>query len=309
MPPSYSPSPRTCPRKAHRRSGRVPNRIFDASDRAGLASPSAGERCLPRSGVLHRVNGRHRPGLKSLVTTSPPRSGPAGILGGNADDMEPRLVRDHGQPPGNNRQDAHDLIDQADHQAMRQASSVTREASAEGFRVKMKVYTVGHSTRAIEDFVALLKAFDIETLVDVRTIARSRHNPQYNEAELDASLGANGISYVRLTGLGGLRQTTSASVNKAWKNLSFRGYADYMQTPEFLESLGQLTSIAARQQTVIMCAEAVPWRCHRSLIGDALLIRGASVEDIFTDKSIRLHRLTAFAQVVGKTITYPAQMG
>ena len=137
----------------------------------------------------------------------------------------------------------------------------------------MKIYTVGHSTRAIEDFVALLKAFDIEALVDVRTIARSRHNPQYNEAELDASLGANGISYVRLTGLGGLRHTTNASVNKAWENLSFRGYADYMQTPEFLDSLGQLTSIAARQQTVIMCAEAVPWRCHRSLIGDALLIR------------------------------------
>lgn len=192
---------------------------------------------------------------------------------------------------------------------MRQVSSVAREASAEGLRVKMKIYTVGHSTRAIEDFVALLKAFDIEALVDVRTIARSRHNPQYNEAELDASLGANGVSYVRLTGLGGLRHTTSTSVNKAWKNLSFRGYADYMQTPEFLDSLGQLTSIAARQQTVIMCAETVPWRCHRSLIGDALLIRGASVEDIFTDKSIRPHRLTAFAQVAGKTITYPAYMG
>jgi len=170
----------------------------------------------------------------------------------------------------------------------------------------MIVYTVGHSTRAIEDFVALLKAFDIETLVDVRTIARSRHNPQYNEAELDASLGANDISYARLTGLGGLRHTTSASVNKAWENLSFRGYADYMQTPEFLDSLQQLTRIAARQPTVIMCAEAVPWRCHRSLIGDALLIRGASVEDIFTDKSIRPHRLTAFARVAGNTITYPA---
>ncbi len=111
----------------------------------------------------------------------------------------------------------------------------------------MIVYTVGHSTRAIEDFIALLKAFDIETLVDVRTIARSRYNPQYNEAELDASLAASGISYLRLTGLGGLRHTTGASVNKAWENLSFRGYADYMQTPEFLDSLGQLTRIADRE--------------------------------------------------------------
>jgi len=173
----------------------------------------------------------------------------------------------------------------------------------------MTIYTVGHSTRAIENFVALLNAFDIETLVDVRTIARSRHNPQYNEAELDASLRAHGISYLRLTGLGGLRRTASASVNKAWENLSFRGYADYMQTPEFLDSLGQLTRIAAGKRTVIMCAEAVPWRCHRSLIGDALLIRGTSVEDIFTEKSIRPHRLTAFARVTGNTITYPAAVG
>ncbi|HEY5457302.1 MAG TPA: DUF488 domain-containing protein [Acidothermaceae bacterium] len=173
----------------------------------------------------------------------------------------------------------------------------------------MTIYTVGHSTRAIEDFVTLLKAFDIETLVDVRTIARSRHNPQYNEAELDASLSANGVSYLRLTGLGGLRHTASSSVNKAWENLSFRGYADYMQTPEFLDTLGQLTRIAAGKRTVIMCAEAVPWRCHRSLIGDALLIRGWSVEDIFTDKSIRPHPLTAFAQVAGTAITYPAAMG
>jgi uncharacterized protein (DUF488 family) len=173
----------------------------------------------------------------------------------------------------------------------------------------MIIYTVGHSTRAIEDFVALLKGSDIETLVDVRTIARSRHNPQYNEAELDASLSANVISYLRLTGLGGLRHTSSSSVNKGWENLSFRGYADYMQTPEFVDSLEQLTRVAAGKRTVIMCAEAVPWRCHRSLIGDALLIRGASVEDIFTEKSIRPHRLTAFARIVGNTITYPAATG
>jgi uncharacterized protein (DUF488 family) len=168
------------------------------------------------------------------------------------------------------------------------------------------VYTVGHSTRAIEEFVALLEAFDIESLVDVRTIARSRHNPQYNEAELDASLRARRISYLRLAGLGGLRHTTSASVNNGWKNLSFRGYADYMQTPDFVENLATLIAIAAEKPSAIMCAEAVPWRCHRSLIGDALIVRGVSVEDIFTQTSAKPHRVTAFARVDGTTITYPA---
>lgn len=168
------------------------------------------------------------------------------------------------------------------------------------------VYTVGHSTRAIEDFVALLMAYHVEMVVDVRTIAGSRHNPQYNEEELCDTLSRNNIAYMHMKGLGGLRHTTKESINLAWNNLSFRAYADYMQTPEFLDNLHQLIQIANEKRTVIMCAEAVPWRCHRSLIGDALLIRDVSVVDIMTEKSSKPHLLTRFAQVRGDKITYPA---
>lgn len=168
------------------------------------------------------------------------------------------------------------------------------------------IYTVGHSTRDIEAFVHLLKAYGIKTVVDVRKIAKSRHNPQYNESELRASLPAHNISYLRMEGLGGLRHTTKASMNTAWENLSFRGYADYMQTPAFTESIEQLVKVATETQTVLMCAEAVPWRCHRSLIGDALVIRNIPVVDIMSEKSSRPHKLTPFAHVEGKTITYPA---
>lgn len=167
------------------------------------------------------------------------------------------------------------------------------------------VYTIGHSTRAIEDFVSLLKAFGIEIVVDVRTMAGSRRNPQYNEDALAASLRENAISYVHLKGLGGLRRPTKDSTNTAWNNLSFRGYADYMQTPEFADSLNQLIAIAEKKRTVIMCAEAVPWRCHRSLIGDALVVRDIVVEDIISEKSHKPHKLTSFAYVTGHTVTYP----
>lgn len=153
----------------------------------------------------------------------------------------------------------------------------------------------------------LLQVYGIETVVDVRKIARSRHNPQYNEAELRTSLPAHGIAYLRMEGLGGLRHTTKASLNTAWENLSFRGYADYMQTPAFTENINKLVKVATEKQTVIMCAEAVPWRCHRSLIGDALLIRQIPVVDILSEKSSRPHKLTPFAHVEGTTITYPAE--
>jgi uncharacterized protein (DUF488 family) len=166
------------------------------------------------------------------------------------------------------------------------------------------VYTIGHSTRTIEDFIKLIKTYEIEMVVDVRTIAGSNYNPQYNEEELSKSLRKNNISYLRLEGLGGLRHTTKDSINTAWKNLSFRGYADYMQTPEFAESIKQLIKLAKEKQITIMCAEAVPWRCHRSLIGDALLIRNIAVEDIINEKSCRPHKLTAFAKVVGDILTY-----
>jgi uncharacterized protein (DUF488 family) len=169
------------------------------------------------------------------------------------------------------------------------------------------IFSVGHSTRDIQEFVQLLKAYGIETVVDVRKIAKSRRNPQFNESELSQSLRAQGIAYLRMEGLGGLRHTTKISVNTAWENLSFRGYADYMQTPQFIDSIEQLVKVATETQTVLMCAEAVPWRCHRSLIGDALLIRNIPVVDIMSEKSSRPHKLTPFAHVEGTTIIYPAK--
>jgi len=172
--------------------------------------------------------------------------------------------------------------------------------------LNLTIYTVGHSTRTIENFIALLKAYGIETIVDVRKIPKSRHNPQYSQDALSSSLAEHNISYLRLEGLGGRRPTNKESINKAWENLSFRGYADYMQTAEFVDSLNQLIHIAAEKQTVIMCAEAVPWRCHRSLIADALVIRNIAVQDIISEKSCKPHKLTSFAQVNGNTITYPA---
>lgn len=170
----------------------------------------------------------------------------------------------------------------------------------------MIIYTIGHSTRTIENFLAILSSFEIETVADVRTIARSRHNPQYNETELSISLSGKGISYVRLKELGGLRHTTKASINIGWSNPSFRGYADYMQSSEFIIGIDRLIQIANGKRTCIMCAEAVPWRCHRSLIGDALIVRNISVEDILSEQKSRSHNLTQFARVEYTTITYPA---
>ena len=171
--------------------------------------------------------------------------------------------------------------------------------------MRRTVYTIGHSTHSGSEFVKILQAYGIETVVDVRKIPKSRHNPQFGEEKLREHLDGHDIAYRRLEGLGGLRHSTQASINAAWKNLSFRAYADYMQTPEFQESLEQLIRIAAKKQTALMCAEAVPWRCHRSLIGDALLIRGIPVIDIMTEKTSRPHVLTPFAKVDGDAITYP----
>lgn len=171
----------------------------------------------------------------------------------------------------------------------------------------MKVYTIGHSNRSIQEFLELLAQNNINQLVDVRTIAKSRHNPQFGESEIRQSLSAAGVEYVRLEKLGGLRSTKPDSVNKGWDNKSFRDYADHMQTEEFEAGLNQLIDLAATKPTAIMCAEAVPWRCHRSLIGDALLVRGIEVIDIISKNNLRPHKLTSFARVNGKTITYPAE--
>jgi uncharacterized protein (DUF488 family) len=170
------------------------------------------------------------------------------------------------------------------------------------------IFTIGHSTRPFDKFVEILESFHIEVVADVRTIPKSRHNPQFNLDALRDGLAVHGIGYRHIAGLGGLRHTTKGSINTGWKNPSFRGYADYMQTLEFENSLGQLIAIAKEKVTAIMCAEAVPWRCHRSLIGDALVIRGFEVEDITGGTTSLPHQLTSWAKVDGCTITYPGEV-
>lgn len=170
---------------------------------------------------------------------------------------------------------------------------------------ELLICTIGHSNRPIEIFIDLLHKNEITRVIDVRTIPRSRHNPQFNQEELQKSLAATQISYIHLPGLGGLRHTQANSPNTGWHNLSFRGYADYMQSAEFLKNINDVLNLITAERCVLMCAEAVPWRCHRSLIGDALLIRGICVEDIIGPKERKVHKLTSFARVNGTRITYP----
>lgn len=172
-------------------------------------------------------------------------------------------------------------------------------------RARPLILTVGHSNRALAEFLALLKAHAVQRLVDVRTIPRSRHNPQFNREALAASLRRARIAYTHLPKLGGLRHAHRDSINTGWQNSSFRGYADYMQTPEFAAALGRLEGLAKHKLCAIMCAEAVPWRCHRSLVADALTVRGYPVEHIMTPTRRNAHKLTPFARVLGKRITYP----
>jgi uncharacterized protein (DUF488 family) len=169
------------------------------------------------------------------------------------------------------------------------------------------IFTVGHSTLAIERFIALLRTYGIECLADIRTVPRSRHNPQFNADSLGRALRANGIEYAQLAALGGLRHPRKDSPNTGWRNEGFRGYADYMQTQAFAGGLDQLIGISRNQRVAIMCAEAVPWRCHRSLVGDALAVRGIPVIEILSEASYRVHKLTPFAHVEGTSITYPAE--
>jgi hypothetical protein len=169
------------------------------------------------------------------------------------------------------------------------------------------VLTIGHSTRTLEEFIGLLQAHGVTCVVDVRTIPRSRHNPQFNKASLPRSLAKVGLGYVHLPGLGGLRHAHADSVNLGWRNASFRGFADYMQTPEFEQGLQELIQLATRERIALMCAEAVPWRCHRSLIADALLVRGIRTEDIMSPTRRQVHTMTPFAKVRGTVITYPSE--
>lgn len=169
------------------------------------------------------------------------------------------------------------------------------------------VLTIGHSTRPIEEFIRILQAHEVTHVVDVRTVPRSRHNAQFNKDTLPGALAAVGIDYTHLPGLGGLRHPKPDSPNTGWRNASFRGYADYMQTPEFEKALEELIGMAKKGRIALMCAEAVPWRCHRSLIADALLIRGIQAEDILSPTRRHPHALTSFARVNGTQITYPGE--
>jgi uncharacterized protein (DUF488 family) len=167
------------------------------------------------------------------------------------------------------------------------------------------ILTIGHTTRSLDGLMGALRANSVNRLIDIRTIPRSRHNPQFNRQELTASLPPAGIAYEHRPGLGGLRQPLKDSPNGGWRNSSFRGFADYMQTAAFEEETGTLIDEARRERVAIMCAEAVPWRCHRSLVADALTMRGATVEHIVNEGHRIPHKLTPFAQIDGQRLTYP----
>jgi uncharacterized protein (DUF488 family) len=167
------------------------------------------------------------------------------------------------------------------------------------------VFTIGHSNRPLEVLISLLRANGVTLLVDIRTVPRSRHNAQYNRETLPGSLQPSGIGYLHMPALGGLRHPRRDSINSAWQNDSFRGYADYMQTPEFAGAVKEVMALARSERVALMCAEAVPWRCHRSLVADALSVRGVEVRHIMSAASVKPHSLTSFARVDGEAVTYP----
>lgn len=173
--------------------------------------------------------------------------------------------------------------------------------------IPLVIMTIGHSTRPVAEFIRLLKAHDVKRLVDVRTIPRSRHNPQFNRDRLSAALHSARLHYRYMPGLGGFRHALLDSLNTGWQNASFRGFADYMQTSEFERNLDVLIELAKREQIAVMCAEALPWRCHRSLIADALLARGVEAREITSATRTRIHTLTPWGQVNGTQVTYPAE--
>lgn len=169
----------------------------------------------------------------------------------------------------------------------------------------LTIFTIGHSTRPIGQFIELLRSNGVKQLLDIRTIPKSRHNPQFNGDEIAASLRAARIRYVYIKDLGGLRRAKPDSINRGWRKASLRGYADYMQTQAFIQALDHAIQLAETTPSALMCAEAVPWRCHRSLVADALLVRGIQVEEIIGAAKPKEHKLTPFACVRGTDITYP----
>jgi uncharacterized protein (DUF488 family) len=175
-----------------------------------------------------------------------------------------------------------------------------------GAKKPLTVFTIGHSTHPIGEFIELLQSHGIQQILDIRTIPKSRHNPQFNIDALADSLSNAGIGYAHLKALGGLRHPHPDSINLGWRNESFRGYADYMLTPEFAAALDRAVALSIERPTALMCAEAVPWRCHRSLVSDMLLVRGIRVLEIIGAASPKEHTLTPFARVDGPRIIYPA---
>jgi uncharacterized protein (DUF488 family) len=171
--------------------------------------------------------------------------------------------------------------------------------------MSLSLWTLGHSTRPIDEFIGLLRVHQISLLVDVRTVPRSRYNPQFNTDILAESLKEAGLVSLHMPALGGLRKARKDSINNGWRNASFRGYADFMQTEEFQRALEELMAYGTDMRTAIMCAEAVPWRCHRSLIADALVARAWEVRHILSQVKADEHRLTPFAVVDGDTLVYP----
>jgi uncharacterized protein (DUF488 family) len=170
---------------------------------------------------------------------------------------------------------------------------------------KPEIWTIGHSNRSIEDFVELLKAHGVEAIADVRSIPASRHNPQFAQKQLEKYLKKRGIGCEWFEDLGGRRHAKKDSKNLGWHNASFRGYADYMQRPEFAAGLERLEHYTRGRRVALMCAEAVPWRCHRSMIGDALLARGWRVLDITSASAPKPHKRTPFLKIRRGVLAYP----
>jgi uncharacterized protein (DUF488 family) len=166
------------------------------------------------------------------------------------------------------------------------------------------IYTLGHSTRSIKEFLALLQAHQIQLVIDIRTIPKSRHCPQFNKERLKNSLRKAKIGYRHLKELGGLRHPLKNSINTTWINASFRGFADYMQNREFWEAIKKLEGLAENKRCALLCSEAVPWRCHRSLVGDALKFKHWHVWHIQSRKTVKEHYLTSFLRIKGKHLIY-----
>jgi uncharacterized protein (DUF488 family) len=169
---------------------------------------------------------------------------------------------------------------------------------------QLSIWTIGHSTLSIEEFLERLKSFGVDLLADVRSFPGSRRYPHFNKENLSAALGSGGICYEHLRELGGRRRARPDSHNLAWRNESFRGYADYMETSEFGAGIERLIELARRQRVAIMCSEAVWWRCHRSMISDYLKVKGIEVCHIMARGKSETHPFTSAARVIEGQLSY-----